>query len=463
MLSTLARNPGVKIRVINSVTSAFDFMSRKQKARSGNPDLRRATQVPAPEIAEIEAKLWYWLSPESFKPLSLTPDDKKRRDRLLTLPVMMAVVLSLVYRRISGLSEVVRVLESEGLLWQEPLKVSKQALSKRLACLPAQLFGQVFEQTIAKMRSKAVDRLPIPADWESVCQSFNAIWIADGSTLEALRKKLKANLDSTKGLGGRMMMIVEAFNHQPIASWYTNNSASHDQNWTEQLLERLPIGGLLIFDLGFFNFVWFDAFTDSKKFFVTRLRQKTAYQAIRTLSSGTLYKDEIIKMGKYRSNPCNHQVRLVSVLWGKTWYYYLTNVTDPQKLSARQVCELYRRRWRVEEAFLLTKRLLGLSYLWVSGNNGVEIQLYATWIFYAVLNDLCSSVAVELGQPKERISIEMVFRGLYHFSRYLLRGKMTDAVTYLVEHHKMLGLIKQERKRHRDNAAIDREIWESTA
>lgn len=437
-------------------------MSRKPKARSGNPDLRRATQVPSPAIAEIEAKLWNWLTPESFKPSRLSSGDKKLRDRVLTLPVMMAVVLSLVYRRISGLSEVVRVLESEGLLWVDPFKVSKQALSKRLACLPADLFGQVFELTIAKIRADA-DRLPIPVGWESVCQNFSAIWIADGSTLEALRKKLKANLDSTKGLGGRMMMIVEAFNHQPIASWYTKYSTEHDQNWTEQLLERLPVGGLLIFDLGFFNFVWFDAFSESGKFFVTRLRQKTAYQVIRTLSSSTLYKDEIIKMGLYRSNPCNHKVRLVSVLWGKTWYYYLTNVKDPQKLSARQVCELYRRRWRVEEAFLLTKRLLGLSYLWVGGNNGVEIQLYATWIFYAVINDLCSSVAVELGQPKERISVEMVFRGLYHFSRFLLRGKITDAVTYLVEHHKMLGLIKQERKRHRENAAFEQEIWGSTA
>ena len=448
--------------MINSVASALHFMSRKQKARSGNPDLRRATQLPGPPIAEIEAKLWHWLSPESFKPSSLIPSDKKRRERLLTLPVMMAVVLSLVYRRISSLSEVVRVLESEGLLWVDPFKVSKQALSKRLACLPADLFGQVFEMTIAKIRSQA-DKLPIPAGWESVCQSFSSIWIADGSTLEALRKRLKTNLESTKGLGGRMMMIVEAFNHQPIASWYTHNSTAHDQNWTEQLLERLPVGGLLIFDLGFFNFVWFDAFTDTGKFFVTRLRQKTAYQVIHTLSSSNFYKDEIIKMGLYRSNPCNHQVRLVSVLWGKTWYYYLTNVKDPQNLSARQVCELYRRRWRVEEAFLLTKRLLGLSYLWVGGNNGVEIQLYATWIFDAVINDLCSSVAVELGQPKERISVEMVFRGLYHFSRYLLRGKMTDVVTYLVDNHKMLSLIKQERKRHRDNAAFELEIWESTA
>ena len=79
----------------------------------------------------------------------------------------------------------------------------------------------------------------------------------------------------------------------------------------------------------------------------------------------------------------------------------------------------------------------------MGGNNGVEIQLYATWIFYAVLNDLCSSVAVELGQPKERISIDMVFRGLYHFSRAVLRGKATDVVTYLAQNYKILGSIKR--------------------
>lgn len=79
------------------------------------------------------------------------------------------------------------------------------------------------------------------------------------------------------------------------------------------------------------------------------------------------YRDEIIELGQYRSNPCQYPLRLVSVLWGKTWYYYLTNVLEPEQLSAHQVCELYRRRWQIEEAFLLTKRLLGLAYLWVGG------------------------------------------------------------------------------------------------
>jgi hypothetical protein len=185
--------------------------------------------------------------------------------------------------------------------------------------------------------------------------------------------------------------------------------------------------------MGFFSFVWFDAFTDAGKWFVTRLRQKTAYKVVRVLSQGQHYRDEIIDMGQYRSNPCIHPVRFVSVRWSNTWYTYITNVLDPGPLSPQQVCDLYRRRWRIadalwsgsptmeayqsEDAFLLTKRLLGLAYLWVAGSNGVQIQIYATWIFYLVLIDLCSEVAVALRQPLEQISVEMVFRSLYHFSR----------------------------------------------
>lgn len=433
-------------------------MSHKRPRSWGNPDLRHQTQVPAPPIAQIEQQLFSLLTPGSFQPLRLAQGEKKRRDRLLTLPVMMAVVVSLVYRQIPGLSEILRVLHLEGLLWVEPLSVSKQALSKRLRTIPAALFAQVFEQVIQRIQSTKT-ALPAPQGWELVQQNFAALWIADGSTLEALRRKLKVLKAQTTTLGGKMMMVVEAFNHQPVATWYTEKASANDKTFSDDLLARLPVGGLLIFDLGFFDFVWFDAFTSSHKFFVTRLRAKTAYKVTRCLSQGIYYRDEIIQMGQYRSHPCEHPVRLVSVLWGKTWYYYLTNVLDPQILSAQQVCELYRRRWRVEDAFLLTKRLLGLAYLWVGGSNGVQIQIFATWIFYAVLNDLCSQVAVALTQPKERISVEMVFRGLYHFAGSLMRSESTDVVTYLVEHHKLLGLVKAERKRHRDNAARSKEIW----
>jgi hypothetical protein len=89
--------------------------------------------------------------------------------------------------------------------------------------------------------------------------------------------------------------------------------------------------------MGFFSFVWFDQLTEAKKFFLTRLRESTSYEVKQVLSQGNYYKDEIIMMGKYRSNPCKYPVRLVSVLWGKTWYRYLTNVLSPEQLSAQEV------------------------------------------------------------------------------------------------------------------------------
>ncbi len=165
-------------------------------------------------------------------------------------------------------------------------------------------------------------------------------------------------------------------------------------------------------------------------------------------------------MGLNRRHPCQHPVRLVSVLWGQIWYRYLTNVLDPEVLSARQVCDLYRRRWRIEEAFLLTKRLLGLAYLWVGGTNGIKIQIDATWTFYAVLNDLCAAVALALNQPIEMISVEMVFRSLYHYAQAQQRADETELISFLVKFHKSFGLIKAKRKQQRQNQARSIDIWE---
>lgn len=435
-------------------------MSRKRPVRTGNPDLRQQKHVPAPPIEEIEKKLYSLLSPACFKPLKLCSgkDEKRLRERILTLPVMMAVVLSLVYRQIAGLREVQRVLNEEGLLWVGRIEVSAQAISKRLRILPIELLTLIFAQVIERIQQRDKNTA-IEPNWLDVNQRFTAIWIADGSTLEALRRKLKALQETDKTVAGKMMMVVTAFTHNPVTVWYTANSRANDKTWCDCLLERLPANGLLIFDLGFFKFPWFDEFTNANKFFVTRLRNKTAYTVLCCLSSGQFYRDEIINLGEYRSNPCQQKVRLVSVLWGTTWYYYLTNVIDPQILSAQQVCELYRRRWRVEDAFLLTKRLLGLAYIWVGDSNGVQIQILATWIFYAVLNQLCTQVAIALQQPLDRISTEMVFRALYHFSQAILRGDASEAVPYLVERQKLFGLVKTRRKRHREIDAYTQQIW----
>ena len=91
--------------------------------------------------------------------------------------------------------------------------------------------------------------------------------------------------------------------------------------------------------------------------------------------------------------------------------------------------------------------------------NGVQIQIFATWIFYAVLNDLCSKVAIALNKPKEVISVEMVFRSIAHFYADNIEKKAHDLISYLVENFELFGLVKFRRKRDRERDAISRNIW----
>jgi hypothetical protein len=137
----------------------------------------------------------------------------------------------------------------------------------------------------------------------------------------------------------------------------------------------------------------------------------------------------------------------------------VTNVLAPQELSARQVCELYRRRWRMDDAFALTKRLWDWAYGWTGSRNAVEVQLYATWLFYAVLVTIGQQVAQALGEPLERSSGEMVFRAVYHDSRAVQRGESENLVSFLVEHAKLLGIVKRWRTSHRERQQRESIIW----
>ena len=112
--------------------------SKQRPRKEGNPDFWRQHQCPSPEIPQVIEELKKYLEPRLFTPLKYIQGNHEKimRDRLLTLPVMVALLVSLVYRQIAGLSEAVRVLKEEGLLWVEPLEVSKQAVSKRLMNLP---------------------------------------------------------------------------------------------------------------------------------------------------------------------------------------------------------------------------------------------------------------------------------------------------------------------------------------
>ncbi|MDV7393957.1 hypothetical protein RZS08_21435, partial [Arthrospira platensis SPKY1] len=103
-------------------------------------------------------------------------------------------------------------------------------------------------------------------------------------------------------------------------------------------------------------------------------------------------------------------------------------------------------RWRIEDAYNIVKRLLGLAYFWCGAQNAVRLQVWATWLLYVVLIDLADAVAEALHLPLSAISIEMVYRSLYFFTQARQRGVAIDVVSYLAQNAKFLGIVKRKHK-----------------
>jgi hypothetical protein len=84
------------------------------------------------------------------------------------------------------------------------------------------------------------------------------------------------------------------------------------------------------------------------------------------------------------------------------------------------------------------------------------MQVWATWLLYAVLVDLTDAVAEELDQPLDALSVERVYRGLDHFTGAFQRGEAIDPVADLATQSD-LGIVKRRRpsweRAHADLAA----------
>jgi hypothetical protein len=68
-----------------------------------------------------------------------------------------------------------------------------------------------------------------------------------------------------------------------------------------------------------------------------------------------------------------------------------------------------------------------------------------------VLVDLTDAIAEQVQLPLDRLSLEMVFRGLYFYCGAAARGEADDPVAYLAAQTD-LGIVKRRRK-YRERAA----------
>ena len=372
------------------------------------------------------------------------------RNRILNLSLMTAAILTLLWRNVPSVNELTRILNKEGFLWVNPTKVSQKALSERFLTFPSILFKQIFKELLPKFKQRWQERKSRPLP-DSVCFSltkFKQIWIVDGSTLEALFRKLDSLKDIPTGkLAGKMAVVMDLATRLPVEIWLEENPQTSDVKFEENIINLVKSKTLLLLDRGFYHFHFWQELINRNIDFITRIKKGASIKILKRFTNSHDLKDSLINIGCGKKGTPIITLRLVEIRAKNKWHSYLTSVIEPEILPPHVVANLYGKRWRIEEAFNTVKRLLGLSYLWTGSINGIKLQIWGTWLFYGVLIDLGDAVAEKLSLPFDSISIEMIYRGLYHFIVAYNKGKAQEVIKYFAApENKDLGIIKRRRK-----------------
>jgi len=421
------------------------------KSQKTNRDHAKKNTRPMVEDEVIASQLSALLTPaitsqkNYYRQLGL-------RGRILNLPLMVAAVLTLLWRDVAGVTELTRMLAREGFLWCRPTTVSQQAMSQRFLSFPATLFEGVFKNLLPSLRTAWYKRnqRPLPESIQFALTKFSRMWIIDSSTLEAVFCKLKSWEDIPRGqLAGKMATVIDLMTRLPVNIWFRENPRASDVKLEENILQFVPTQTLLLLDRGFDHFSFWLKLIERDIHLITRLKKGASIKIEQVFTNSYELRDSRIRLGSGTSKTPFITLRLIEVRSGKIWHSYLTSVLEPHVLPPYVVADLYRRRWRIEDAFNTVKRLLGLSYLWTGSLNGIQLQIWGTWIFYALLVDLGDAVADQLSLPIDSISLEMIYRGLYHFYVAHEKGKATDPPKYFAApENQDLGIVKSQRKPH---------------
>lgn len=333
-------------------------MDAMPKRTHRNPDHVQRHNTPSPNNEAIANQLEALLTPAItaqqayYRQLGL-------RARILNLSLMVAVVLTLLWRQVPSVQELTRLLAREDLLWCRAAKVSQQALSERFLEFPSELFERVFKDLLPLLQLRWQQRLkrPLPESIKFALKHFDRLVVADGSTLEALFRKLKSLEDVPRGqLAGKICTVIDIVTRLPIEVWFQTNPQASETNFEAYLLQLLKAKTLLLIDRGFYHFQFFAQLIDQQVDFITRLKAGAAVQVLQVFTNQHNVRDQLIKLGTGRNGAPILTLRLVEIRCGKTWYSYITSVLDPVVLAPYVIADLYRRRWRIEEAFNTVKR-----------------------------------------------------------------------------------------------------------
>ena len=179
-------------------------------------------------------------------------------------------------------------------------------------------------------------------------------------------------------------------------------------------------GQTAVADRGYQEHALFDSMQNNGKNFVIRIKAKTTKTVVRQneieKDSIIFYDAEVLLGTTENKNQTKMPVRLVGYHVAGADYWI---ATDRRDLSANQIAEIYKLRWRIENFFAWWKRHLRVYHLIARSEYGLMVQILAGLITYLLLAIHCHEKhgeAVNIKRVRElRIKIQNELRASGNF------------------------------------------------
>jgi hypothetical protein len=326
-------------------------------------------------------------------------------------------------------------------LWHFPrVAISDDAVYKRLASAgPAaleRLFADVTALLVARLTPLA-DRTLVPwarevlaideTTLDPVARRLPSLRAVPPGDAQLLPGKLAAVFDLRRQLWRRITHLPDPQQNEKVAA--------RDQ------VAGWPTDSLLVCDLGYFAFAWFDDLTDADYRWVSRLREKTSYETLHVFYQAGETLDALVWLGKHRADRAKHAVRLVQFRHGGSLRRYLTNVLDPRLLPMREIARVYARRWDIEMAVNLVKTHLGLHLLWSAKRAVILVQVWAVLIIAQVVQALRVEIAGTAQVDVFEVSLPLLVQYLP-----LYASRLSDPIGTFVADARRLRFIRPSRR-----------------
>ena len=255
---------------------------------------------------------------------------------------------------------------------------ARSSLSYANAHRPWQLYQSVFYSLLERCREVAPKHR---------FRFKNKLLSMDATTIDLCATLFDwAKFRRTKG-GVKLHLLLDHDGYLPQFAVITD--AKTDDIQVARFLD-FPEDSILVFDRGYNDFQWFHDLTERGIFFVTRMKNRTRYEVLKSrpvLKDGPILLDEDIVLVKEFPGIDPIELRRIEMIDpdGGDNLVFLTNHPG---LAATTIAAVFKDRWKIETFFRTIKQNLRIKTFVGTSSNALHTQIWTALIAILILRYL---------------------------------------------------------------------------